>query len=1054
MTDPIGDALNNNSPLWDEVEIRAEWPELPPGYLANAQSLENLDNLMDLGQQIGPTGYKVEHSLIDGLPDSVTMTTGNDGFGSALAELVGRPANWADQWNFRATIKGAGTGSSVSIGPATGTTFNDYQLVAVVSNTTGDVTDANADPYNRFAWTTLAQVTDGTVRLTLFGRRYYTGAPNLSVTFTGGSTAYSWISMSAWASTAAYGTWVDVKPGVPVTLAESVTGTAHTIPAQTLPGRGWMLGFWGITAASGPMTPTGGDTEIEEQVGGTYTLMLSRSAMQPSPTKRTMTANTTGSTGVVAAIGIPLYFADRLDMRAPAYFSPFRTDSPLYGFDRDIAPVTVRPQIVTPANGVQAQTIFTGQMSDIAVRGSSQTADMTAVSKTRVLMDRARVPPQVFGRREGLTVDWFANWLMANGGQTVAPGPSTKTRLWVPFYGSVRPYSRSIADWTDVSEWKVTGQQDRHIYPQDLVGPYVSAMDGAWTDTRVYETSVDFDRFPHTYKAEIPGIDIPEYNDFISQKNSEGQFGVWLRCDPFKTATLPTVLGGDSSRNYLFQFQFSAQTAQSGGTNAGGATFTLDPTTGTGGARPKVAMGTQLGYQTVNLTGLTFPSDGQWHFFGAAWDFANARMKVRFDNTLWTLTTDFASVAGASFMHKLFSTEEACYLFGGYVYKQLRSHLPIADFQVETGPGMYADNWSRHYPKKTPAAIYRRTGQWMEALTETNPLSGWSTLLELGKDTVSMVRCNEEDKVEFLPPSYFGETEQAEVQTVEDTEVNTSELEVVVDPSNSRNVITITYPETAVFPRAASILDLPTALEIPPGISEYTLALDLPAVELHGGNNPWTGSFFDIVPLTSTQITNNTPPAGSPFMTVNSKSDGSGTVPGASAVTGRLIGQPDAQSVIIRLRNNSPSTYYLANQGSDVPFLRLLGYGVVENASYATTRDEYSVRVRNERTLTHDSKWVTRREEARLLGASIANVVSMPRAQVRINVMGDPRRRPGQLVEIVDSENTQARGTWRILAVQHSGNGPQFTQTLTLIRVGEFMIWDGTPSWNVGLWAE
>jgi hypothetical protein len=68
--------------------------------------------------------------------------------------------------------------------------------------------------------------------------------------------------------------------------------------------------------------------------------------------------------------------------------------------------------------------------------------------------------------------------------------------------------------------------------------------------------------------------------------------------------------------------------------------------------------------------------------------------------------------------------------------------------------------------------------------------------------------------------------------------------------------------------------------------------------------------------------------------------------------------------------------------------------------------------------------------------------------------MGDPRRVPGDLVEIVDSEGTQAEGTWRILSVAHEGNGPKYLQTLKLLRVGATAIWDGQPGWNLGVWGE
>jgi hypothetical protein len=84
----------------------------------------------------------------------------------------------------------------------------------------------------------------------------------------------------------------------------------------------------------------------------------------------------------------------------------------------------------------------------------------------------------------------------------------------------------------------------------------------------------------------------------------------------------------------------------------------------------------------------------------------------------------------------------------------------------------------------------------------------------------------------------------------------------------------------------------------------------------------------------------------------------------------------------------------------------------------------------------------------------MTNTFSQPRAEVGITVMGDPRRRPGSLVQLADSEGTQAAGTWRILSVKHDyDGGGKYTQDLELVRVLPVAVWDGSDGWDFAVWG-
>jgi hypothetical protein len=1033
----LDDALDSSTPMLSPAIITAEWEELPPGYAAAAPAI---DRLTDLTDQVGPGGYTVGHSFDDGLPNPVTMTSGNDAGGTLVADLIGRPANVADTWGWRATpATGNGTGTSVTVTPAGDTVFGDYTIVAVAVDGAATVTQNNMDPNDPNDWKLLRSQVDGTLQLHVFGRNHYTGAPVLSLTLSA-SLPWSWIAASTYAQThsPALGL-VPVLPGTAVGASESVSQTTHTLPAQTLDNRGYTVGIF-VTTGALTWTPGGDGVEVSE-IGASPRLEFTRSPFRTQPGDYVMTSVTSGATAVAAMIGLPMVVADRPFMDAMEYFSPFNRQSPIVDFERDTASMTAEQPVVT-ASGVVSTPLFKGRMAGVNLKG--RLAETSAVSKTRIDLDKSLVLPPVHAVREGLTTDWVTNYLMAHGGQYAGVAPSPQTRQWVPFYGSLHPFLGGMFTYPRGYEYIGGVETNWRPLGDSVPGPFVTGMYAQQQTALTQALRIQFDDQPPL--SGLPGME-GEYNDMMSLANNRGRMTVWLRGDPAVAAA--ASLGAYS--DLLFEYRMEVRSSYNGGgTNLGGVMFQV---LGTGQIR--LRMGSQLvGYATLDLTPEFIPQDGEWHFLGIAWDWALEEIDVRMDNVVWNTsawTTDVSTLP---------ATEAAMRMSGGYIQSHVLTKIPISEFQVEVGPTMYTEGFARFWPSNaapSQTAVYRPTYQKLEALAEDTPIQGYPTLAELARATLSHYRTNEEDNFEFLPLTYFGEPDQMTPTVVADTKVNAGELNVVRDPSKTRNVVTLEYNEVRVDAKISTVLSLTDSITIPRGVTYMTFPLDIPTVELQGallpyGNDP--NQYFNLWELWQSEID---APATIPnwfnFMTVNTKADGSGTNWDKTTISARIVGYT-ASTVTIRFTNADAIVLYLANNGQDVPHMRILGYAVRTTPAYTTSRDEASVAKRGERALTAGMEWIQSRDVAVTTASQLVNILSRPRDEVVVQVMGDPRRKPGQLVTLADSDGTKAEGDWRVLSIVHKGNGPMYVQDLQLVRVLPIGVWDGVNGWDQASWAE
>jgi hypothetical protein len=1037
----LDDLLNSSSLVMYPASIVAIWAELEPVY-SSVATVTSAESLIQLGQQIGPQGATVTQSFDDGLPDPVTLTGNNDAAGTLQMDLVGRPSAVAAD----SSLGGNGNWSQGNVSSSTsfttsyptGVAFWDYTFITITINTNANLTETSMAADSPYAWKLLGMAEDtlsGAFQRTfVFGRKHYTSGVVTPVFTMDKVSSATWVMQSVKSGrTPSNGVLIPVTPGQVTTFAEGATAvTTHTPPNVSITGRGWNIGCFGAQTAAGTWSaPPGGSTVFGFYNATVHNIANIISPFRVYPGSYGIAGITSNNAQLVTAVHFALEVRDRPQLDAVGYFSPLNTQSPIYGFERDTAALTMSiNNIATDGNQTETTRIFTGQMTGIDIQGRTATAN--GLSKTRMLLDDSHELPTVYGWREGLETDWLIGYLLAQGGQYTGVAPSIYTRWWAPMHGSLHPWMAGSSEYTESRDWLSGRAGSYRISPPVTSGPFVTAMFAEMLNSHTSFISGTADRF---WPTEVPGQPTALFKDLLSQQSSTGRLSFWIRGDywdqnptcvdsgladdvtPFYAVLWNNVLGGTS--NYV-RVQVNPN-----------RNFTV-----------------WIG-SSITLTGGDLPTDGAWHFISFMWDYDNGVGKFRRDGLLWNTGT----LGGAS--ETLPSSQAWVESTGGYVGFTWHANVPVAELQLEAGMP-FTDDWSRFYPTPTSPSLnvtFRPTRQPMAVIAEPTPVQGWSTLQELAESTLSWMRVNELDNVEFVPLTYFGETAQMTVTTLNvlDTNFNAGEIGLNLDPSRTRNVVTVEYSDTRVGSARSSILEMNTSLAVPRGVTYVTFPLDVPTAETHGAAQ-WWASTPTFQKLTSAQIAAG--PTGLPnenIMTVNTSADGSGTVFTSTAFTARIFDWT-SNSITVQFTNTYSSTLYIANNGQSVPFLRALGYAITVSDGYSTVRDDGSIGKRRERALTTGLNWVHDRTTAQSVASTLVTLLARPRPVVTVTVQGDPRRVPGNLCQIVDATGTQAAGTWRITSVGHRYTGPMYVQDVTLIYVGVTGVWD-TGVWDDAVWG-
>lgn len=1039
----LDDALNASSVVLGPHQLTAQWRE---AYSAEATANPQ-DSVTNLSRQFAQE-MTVNHSLDDGLPDSVTMTGQNDAAGVLAASLNGTDPLVLASSGLRTWVNTQGTGNWNSASATTAITipianaaFGDCIFVAVVvSDNTATLMQMDPDPKNQ--WQYLGSVEDAPIAMHVyFRRRWHPEIPALSLT-ADKAVSYMGQSVIFWA-TSPSGAVVDYRVGESVFLAAVSSTTTHTVATQ-LKARGYQLAFWGSQSSVGTVTLSAPLTRISGPALNGLVVTSGYLGLRDSG-KSSFTGTVSPATAIMCMAALSIEVYERPEMDARQYFSEFNADSPVYGFDRDTAVVVGKARVNT-ATGPVDTTIFAGQMQTIQINGKQ--AELQAVSRTRIRMNVSVTPPVVSSLREGLKTDWFATWLMSRGSQFIGPSPNRYTRYWAPLHGSTHghyegsdSYNAAFTQFPPLASAAV-GRK----YPVSVPGPFSLGMFAQQTATQTDFIQVNpgnnlwmqnSSPFPHVTEAGGPFN-----NDIFSLANSKGRICFWVRGDV--VANFPSYLQED----YIARFQLAVTSIT--GEILGWISMKIDST----GLASIIQGSDRAGFGTVTYAASgNLPQDGQWHFYGIWWDFAAGTAKIVHNGTEssssgWAPqdTTGLAATDAASAARK------------DTILLNFHFRIPCAEVMVDSGMPYAAGIWNDQYPASTltapgGTATMRNMSQPLNAIALPTTINVWDTLSELSRSTLSAIRVNESDNVEFLPLQYFGENSNMTSSAVQDTRTNSQDMQPYTDASKTRNVVTVQFNDTRIDTMQRSVLDFNTLLTIPPGTTILTFTLDTPAVEIHGDSTiAAMNANYLFINLTSSQVSTPTWPGDRHFITVNTVNDGTGTYLTDTQVNATFV-ETGAQYVTIQFVNKTTSAAYLVNNGSEVPFMRVLGYGARVSDGYSTARDSVATRLRGERGLDTELTWVQDRDTAAGLAGLLLGLLSRPRPQMTFTVVGDPRRKPGQVVTVVDSEGTQVSGLWRILAVQHNISGAQYTQDLVAIQQLPFAVWDGPDGWDEGVWS-
>jgi hypothetical protein len=1033
----LDDGIASPAPIWVAPLIKAVW---------EGQDYRGSGSVDDLGQQLGD-GFGIEHSYDDGLPDPVTMTASVDASGVMSADLNGKDPIAAVTTGWRtatgiATVTTESTTGALAF-PAE-CQVGDFCLFAVACNDSATIEIQDNATHKLTEFIPQTEVQDGvTGSLRVWGKIVQQADLGVTVTFLfGQTTSWAIVAAPAWA-TAANGNPVTLWPVDAGVLQELAAVTSHTAYTVTIPAgqNGFVVGIWmrgELASSTLTWTPPAGDTELKE-VFGTF---VNNAALAVStspyvgPGSYTKVGVTSGAGTLKALMGaIALVAMERPDrMEAREYFSPFVTTSPVYGLDRDVAPLSVDFGVLT-SDGPQYVRLFRGQMADIAVKGRQ--ANLGGISAGRVGWMRSAQPPVVWGNRSRLNLTWYLTWLMGEAGFFVGPRPERTTRFWATGYGSMHGnFDGGGSSYYYSAFWDADTDLDFNRPPSFVEGPYMLAMFGQQTELKTEELNFIPEPSPYVHPSVQAYHQEPALYDLMSVANDVCKIEFWVRGDPHVAS--PAAYDPSGGMELVTYKQYNKR-----------STGFIDCYIEAGVLNASRLLYFKIGDDTATIhtvtTALTLPSDGDWHYCAFAWEWDHSFIAYQLDGTLVPAASTGFTTTGANRP----ATDAAYKAAGHQLVTMFKSRLPVSDIKLAASPSATVDPFEYNNPADANAVIRALVSE-LEVIAEPSPVNLWDKMTDLARATLSAYRMDEDDFFRFMPLSYFGEAAQITATEVVSTETNAQDLDVIADPTKTRNVVTVEFADTRVEDRIRLALASTTVIPVPRGLSTITVPFDVPVAEVYliGGIVPSNV----MTNLTSTQVTNNTPPTSQHFISFNSKEDGTGTYYTSVNITAKII-SVDAYSATIQLNNVSGADRFITNSNGDCPSLGIYGYVINTGSGYETRRDAASTARRRERSLDAQILQIQRREDAGDIASQLTAMLCQPREQISVKVMGDPRRVPGQVVTLADAQGTRASGTWRITGIRHNRSGAEYTQDLSLFRVLPVGVWD-TSNWDEAVWGE
>jgi hypothetical protein len=727
-----------------------------------------------------------------------------------------------------------------------------------------------------------------------------------------------------------------------------------------------------------------------------------------------------GVAGLTGPLGPPPAHLTETPMQVAEYYSPYNSDSPLYGRDRDVAPVALDHGVIT-AGGPERIRVFTGQMLDIPVKGGGAT--LIAASANRLKMAKL-VQPQAFWRYgSGLNGSWPVSWAMAECGVYVSPSPRDGVRYWNPMHGSIRPFIPNINPLAVTSDDGFSNVPAYFSFRALADGTLDQPESFDWV-TGPYLLAGDLQLLTaESRRHAITNMQFDDGAGFLTSTENKARCEFWVRGDATNVNTAP---GGSGTVSRLCGFQFSASSG------ARFASFGVNTS-----RRVEVKVIDGAGHTVTLTSDDTLPTDGAWYFVGAAYDVANQK--------LWV--TNFAGTTKSSAAGTLVTSSLPATDIWTDTYPNFVSYLPCAEVHITTGAQANVDTYATWLNgiAFTPSARISPSNLELTAMVEKEPVEAWQFVAGYAQSELASMRTDELDVVCYLTPGWWVQDEQQVVTELISTEINAGSVDVNIDPTKIRNSVRITYERVEISYGMATAYSLSQQLAIPPGPTLVRFALSSPITSPYFVAQPIPGdetdaAAYDLAPFD--------------YATLNSETDGSGTYATSAEVTITRTAW-DASSETWLFQNDSSVTWYTANSANK-PTLRIAGTVATVISDFATDADATSVDARGERSLSASAPATQTEYDARRLAGLLKMGLREPLPVIEgLKLFGEARRQPGDLIEFADPSITRASGQWRIQSIIHDykvSSDVTYTQPVILRPVKAIGVW-GSSTWGDCLWG-
>jgi hypothetical protein len=751
--------------------------------------------------------------------------------------------------------------------------------------------------------------------------------------------------------------------------------------------------------------------------------------------------------------------AGREPLDGTEYFSPFRTDSPIFGYDRDVAGVKLDIAAVT-AEGMEDIRVFTGIMRDTPVQGGR--ASLQAASEARVRMSTV-VQPQAKARSSGadsgivfgLTATHPVTWALHKAGMDASPPhPDEGVILWMPLHGSGHAYhpetnmdmQQNPDGMLHAYTVSTAHGEDLQAEPVWIRGPYAGASFAEVTTDVVRAFWGGTFNFNAANVPKICGIADDGQALMMSRDAYDAaavtRLEFWVRGDV--AANVNTTPSGSA----IFADTHSIYTGKSAAYVSLSMRYDLSLSgfaMGIDSSRNLYISTWDNTAQNHKRTGPALPSDGEWHFVGLAFSPAGNKVWFNLDGAVTTNTIS-PSIVRANLPASDYTVDNVL---------TINTFLPVAEFLL-TGYPIDSDfptianpdtgnAWLNDQGWEQRSFVYPSCLQ-LETLSDPTPSEVWQLIASYARAEYAAMTIDEHDQFHYWPRGYFATVAGQTVAQELTSDYDTAIPQVDLDHTRIRTICRVSYQQTRVAQIVnTEVVEVREFVAFPPGITEFQVAFDHTAVGVLGG---------PMELLTATQVGGGGLNPQRSYLSLALDAD---AISGYATSTEAEATILDwwAGGAVIQIVNDYSGPLYLFNTGDTYPFLGVFGRIVSSNRLAVTESYDAGVDVRGERGLTLTLDRIQREIDARRMARRIVVPQSFPTPVIRsVQMFGDPRRQSGDLIQYSDEFKTGAAGKWRVHAVGHTVDGASYTQEVAAQRAELVGTWgDGVSTWGSGVWA-